>query len=192
MQYEVAGPYGTVQGGRSTLWPLRFKLQQVGGKWDWYLFNAEIDGAFGDVPHASGVHTVKEVVAGDVLRLEDGTVVRVCGITIPTPDNQIHRDPVGRPDEAARDHVRKLLQGKKVKLVADKYSSVTLGGHAIAFVEFPAETEGDAEPMDVGLKLIEDGIARTHPKHAHMRKSTYAKAETGARKEGRGVWASGD
>jgi len=188
MRYEVSGPFGTVEGGSSSLWPIRFRLHQVGDEWDWYLYNAEVDGAFGVVPEVAGVHTVSEVLAGDALRLENGTIVRVCGITIPTPDNKIPSGPVAKPDEAARDVLRKLVQGKQVTLTADKYSSATLGGNAIAFVELPREGD-EAEPEDVGLRLLAEGVARTHPKHAHMRKASYTKAETEAREAGKGVWA---
>jgi len=124
---------------------------------------------------------VKEVLAGDVLELEGGQIVRVCGIVIPGADGKIPTEEVPLPDPTVREDVAARLEGKVVSLSEDRYSKVTLQGYAIGFVELDGK--------DLGEDLLERGLARRHPKHKHQRNSTYMKAESAARKAKAGCWA---
>jgi endonuclease YncB( thermonuclease family) len=182
MRYQVNGRYATVRGGRSTLWPLDFKLRRIDGQHEWFLHEPDLHGPFGrGDARVSGTAKIVRVLAGDVFQLEDGTIVRIAGITIPSPDNKIQKNPLLHPDEAARETVRAMLEGKRVELLADKHASLTLDGHAIAFVALAG--------TDVGEELLRRGVARVHPRHAHMRKTKYQKAQSDARLAGVGCWA---
>ena len=144
IRYDVSGRYATVRSGRSALWPLEFRLQRFAGKHEWFLHDADLHGSLGQGDaRVAGTAKVERVFAGDVLQLEDGMIVRIAGITIPTPDNKIQKNPVSRPDESARATVRGMLEGKEVKLVPDKHASLTLDGQAIAFVELDSRDVGE-------------------------------------------------
>jgi S1-C subfamily serine protease/endonuclease YncB( thermonuclease family) len=181
---QVQGRYGLVNGAASNpLFPLHFVLLPVGKKYEWFLHSELLNGRFrygsenGTVPAQA---RIVEVVAGDLLVLATGQPVRICGITIPLAGGKLAKPDLMAADEVTRGLVRKELLGKTVKLISDKYSRITLDGHAIAFVELDGK--------DYGLELIRRGIARRHPKHGHERFARYKKAAAEAQKAKVGIW----
>lgn len=169
--------------GRPIL-PLRFMLLPSARGYEWFLHDPalvppfDLEGEFAPIP---GSATVRQAIAGDALRLEDGTIVRLCGIAIPNAGPRLPPGPRSSLVPAARDLVRAELEGRIVGLAADRYAPFTCDGHAIAFV--------DLDGRDYGLELLRRGVARTHPKHAHERQAAYRRAEQEARKAKAGVWA---
>lgn len=181
---EVEGRYGVVRGARNNpFFPLHFKLQRRGAEYEWYLHDPRINGPFdfrreaGQVPAQA---LVAGVAAGDIVLLDDGTIVRICGIAVPGRDGKLPKEPLPTPVQRVRALVEKELVGKTVRLRSDKYSRVSCDGHAIAFLEVDGE--------DYGELLLRRGLVRRHPKHIHMRNHRYKKAETAAKRAGVGIW----
>ncbi|MHC4933218.1 MAG: hypothetical protein ACYTGV_13620, partial [Planctomycetota bacterium] len=136
---QVQGRYGLVNGAASNpLFPLHFVLLPVGKKYEWFLHSQLLNGRFrfgtenGAVPAQA---RIADVFAGDILALETGQLVRICGVTIPLAGGKLAPPDLMAADEVTRAIVRKELLDKTVGLTSDKYSRITLGGHAIAFVE---------------------------------------------------------
>jgi endonuclease YncB( thermonuclease family) len=182
---SVEGLYGTVRGSkRNPLFPLQFRLEPVGGGYEWFLHDSELAGAFraerdlGVLP-AGG--KVTAVWAGDIIELDGKHVVRLCGIAIPGPKGKLPKSPVAMVNTLTRNTVATELLGKIVEIGRDKYSTITLDGHPIAYIEIDGK--------DYGEGLLRRGLVRKHPVHAHERKGTYIKAETEAKKAGAGIWA---
>lgn len=183
LRYEVSARYGVVKGPRVPLFPLHFHYVRTGNDYEWYVHDPELDGPF-DFGSGPGLPSQAKVVrahAGDVLELEGGTVVRVCGIVVPGTEGKIATRRVSEPDPVVRDEVAKLVEGRVVDLETDKYAQVTVEGHPIAFVKI--------EDQDLGEQLLTRGLVRCHPKHRHERYGTYRKAERAARNADVGVWA---
>jgi len=178
---RVHGRYATVTGGRTNpLFPLQFKLLPKGRKYEWCLHVTELNGAFDRDRPAGGSGLVAEVAAADILILEDGTIVRLCGICAPGPDGKAPPPDLAYPDEATRRIVRDELRGRKVRLERDKYTQMTCDGHPLVFVRLGEQ--------DYGAELLRRGVVRRHPKHRHSRNVAYQKAESTARKAQVGLW----
>ena len=103
------------------------------------------------------------------------------GIAIPGPKGKLPKSPVAMVNTLTRDTVAAELLGKTVEIKRDKYSTITLDGHPIAYIE--------VDGNDYGEGLLRRGLVRKHPKHAHQRNGTYIKTETAAKKAGAGIWA---
>ncbi|MDH3592293.1 MAG: thermonuclease family protein, partial [Planctomycetota bacterium] len=112
---------------------------------------------------------------------EGGMYVRLCGVTVPSAGNKIPSGPVMRTNDTARDTVKAMIEGKVVKLQADKFSKMTLDGMALVFVEHDGK--------DLGTELLTSGVVRKHPKHGHMKRTAYGKAESAGRTAKAGCWA---
>ncbi|MHC4819694.1 MAG: trypsin-like peptidase domain-containing protein [Planctomycetota bacterium] len=178
---RVHGRYATVSGGRNNpLFPLRFKLLPKGRKYEWFLHVTELNGAFDRDRPAGGTGLIAEVAAADVLILEDGTVVRLCGLCAPGPDGKVPPPDLAYPDEERRRIVRDELRGRRVRLERDKYTQVTCDGHPLVFVRL--------DDKDYGAELLRRGVMRRHPKHRHSRNVAYQKAESAARTAKVGIW----
>jgi endonuclease YncB( thermonuclease family) len=180
---RVHGRYATVRGGRNNpLFPLHFKLLPKGRKYEWYLHVEELNGPFDRDRPAGSSGLVAEVAAADTLILEDGTIVRLCGICAPGPNGKVPPPDIRYPNEEPRKIVRDELRGRRVRLERDKYVQATCDGHPLVFVRL--ERDG----KDYGAELLRRGIARRHPKHRHSRNVAYQKAESAARKAQVGIW----
>lgn len=179
---EVRGRFGVAR-SKDPLFPLRFKLVAVGTDYEWFLHDERTNGPFdmereGTPPE--GAARVAAVAAGDILVLEGGRIVRLCGIAVPNADGKLPTSHIAAGNEEVRKHVEKLLVGKEVRLALDKYATVTLDGHTIAFVELDGN--------DLGEDLLRIGLVRRHPRHAHIRMDRYKRAESAARKDQVGIW----
>jgi endonuclease YncB( thermonuclease family) len=183
LDIKVFARTGIVRGPSVPLFPLHFRLVREGRRYQWYVHDPGLHGAF-DPNEGMALPMnaeVEEALAGDVLRLKGGQIIRICGIAIPGDGGKIPDAEVITPEPAAKDDVARRLLGKVVSLKADRYSAVTLEGHPIAFVEL--------DGADVGADLLARGLARRHPKHKHERNSEYMKIESAARKSKAGCWA---
>jgi hypothetical protein len=178
---RLHGRYATVQGGRNNpLFPLHFKLLPRGRKYDWFLHVPELNGPFDRDRPVGGTGVVAEVAAADLLILESGEIVRLCGICAPGPDGKVPPPDLAYPDEERRRIVRGELQGKRVRLERDKYTQITCDGHPLVFLRL--------DEKDYGAELLRRGLVRRHPKHRHSRNVAYQKAESAARQAHVGIW----
>jgi endonuclease YncB( thermonuclease family) len=174
----VEGTYGTVYGPRGdALFPLHFVLLPDGRDYEWFLGP--------DTPHelvmAPGEATVAGVAAADILLLDDGTIVRVCGLVVTDKRGRELPPDATATNETVRLAARALILGKRVKLTPDKYARMTCDGHPLVFVE--------VNGGDYGELLLRAGLVRRHTRHKHARNMRYQRAETEAKKAQRGIWA---
>ncbi len=86
---------------------------------------------------------VKRVIDGDTIELVNGQIVRLVGVN--APDN-------GQPfDDEATDYVKKLTEGKKVKLEYDAYKSDRFG-RILAYVIIDSK--------NLSVELVKKGLAK--------------------------------
>ena len=133
-----------------------------------------------EAERSEGQLAVAEVLAGDLVRLDDGRAVRLAGIRVP---GEGAGDPSAeRLAEQARTALRRLLEGQVVTLapVAAPYDRY---GRLVAHVE-------RADGLWLQGTLLERGLAQvqTRPGEAARAEEMLA-IEHGARAARRGVWA---
>lgn len=128
---------------------------------------------------ASFKTTVRHVIDGDSIVLEDGRQVRLIGINAPEFGKRRRRaEPLARE---ARDHLRTILKGKEVWVIPgeekhDRY------GRLLAHVEL-------LQGKNVQISLLKKGLASAvvHPPNlSHQRR--YHMAEKQARRARIGIW----
>ncbi|MEE8104377.1 MAG: trypsin-like peptidase domain-containing protein [Planctomycetota bacterium] len=180
LSFKMHGRRAIVTGTPTALFPLAFGLRPTLGGYQWFL----LDPALGHDERDETIPTAGKIIAvhaGDILELEGGQILRLCGVTIPNGRGKVADAGTRVMDQNAREHMQRLLMGKRVELEWDRYARVTYEGHAIVYVLLDGN--------DVGQDLIRRGIARLHPKHAHVRKTRYLKERTKAQRENAGIWA---
>lgn len=118
--------------------------------------------------------TVKRVIDGDTIELFDGTVVRYDGINSPDNNEPFYKE--------ATEFNKKLVEGKKIKLEYDAYTSDRFG-RVLAYV-----IVGD---KNLSIELIKQGLAKVNL-IADRRKLIYQdqllKAQEEAKKNEVGLW----
>lgn len=128
--------------------------------------------------------TVRHVVDGDSVILADQRQVRLIGINAP----EFGKD--GRPDEplaaAARDRLRELVQGKRVRLILEEEQRDHYG-RWLAHLQLADGTR--AEKILVEEILLREGLAAAIaiPPNVGQVHRLFA-AETAARAARRGIW----
>lgn len=86
---------------------------------------------------------VKRVIDGDTIELSNNSIVRLVGVN--APDN-------GQPfDDEATDYVKKLIEGKKVKLEYDTYKSDRFG-RILAYIII--------DNKNLSIELVRIGLAQ--------------------------------
>jgi len=140
-----------------------------------------ISGCIGSSPaETSKVFTVKRVIDGDTIELDNGVTVRYIGID--TPETKHPSKPGEYFGKEATEYNRKLVEGKKVKLVFDVQEKDKYG-RLLAYVYLPDGTFVNAE-------LVKGGYAQvaTFPpnvKHQEL----FLKLQREAQRENRGLWS---
>jgi micrococcal nuclease len=136
-------------------------------------------------PGSTGV--VVHVVDGDTVdvRMGDGTR-RVRYIGVDTPESVKPDTPVQCFAEQASAYNKRLVSGKRVRLVygPDRFDRY---GRVLAYVYLPGS------PRSVNAQLVATGFARVlaiAPNTAHLR--PYLRLEREARQRGLGLWGSCD
>ena len=140
-----------------------------------------LSGCIGSSPaETPKVYTVKRVIDGDTIELDNGVTVRYIGID--APETKHPSKPVEYFGKEATEYNRKLVKGKKVKLVFDVQEKDKYG-RLLAYVYLPDDTFVNAE-------LVKGGYAKvaTHPpnvKHQEL----FLKLQRDAQRENRGLWS---
>ena len=140
--------------------------------------------AFGCGLRANKKYSVKRLVDGDTFWLEDGcggVKVRLIGIDAPESKNafgKIKEEPYGKE---AREFMKKLVEGKKIRVEFDVDSSDQFGRTlAYCFTE---------DGIFLNKKMVEEGMAMimTVPPNVKYQKELYD-AQVKARNERKGLW----
>jgi micrococcal nuclease len=126
--------------------------------------------------------TVKRVVDGDTIEIEDGQKVRYIGID--TPETVDPRRPVDCFGKEASNENKKLVEGKKVILVKD-VSETDKYGRLLRLV-YLSRPEGN---LFINDYLVRQGFAKvvTYPPDVKYAEE-FKKAEEEARNNNRGLW----
>lgn len=124
---------------------------------------------------------VQRILDGDELSVlvgKEPVTVRILGVSAPDPTMN---DPVMQP--AGRQtllHLENRLPGRPVELVFDEHK-LDARKRLLSYVH--------ADGRDLGLDLIERGLAIVYSKYPFSRLGAYALAEDAARRARRGLWA---
>ncbi len=186
-EQERKGRLALVQGmPPHAIYPIHLVLlpHPSGKGYDWFLHEPGRDGPYAperEFENLPPEALVERVLGGDMIRLEGGRVIRLCGLCIPDEKGSIPDAGRGVAVAAPRARLEALVAGKRVRLSADRHAAFTMDGHAIAYVE--------VEGADVAPLLLREGLARRHPSHMPERGPEYLKAEGEARAAGVGCWA---
>jgi endonuclease YncB( thermonuclease family) len=127
-----------------------------------------------------GPVAVTEVLAGDLLRLSDGRVVRLAGIRVPSPDAE-EAGAASLAEQAPAELVR-LLDGQTIRLAPaeiahDRY------GRLVAHIE-------RSDGLWLQGALLERGLAQVQTRPGETARAAEMLAlERRARAAGRGLWA---
>ena len=136
-------------------------------------------------PTLPGSATVTQIRDGDTLVVEDrGRAFTVRLIGIDTPEEH---HPEAEPQylaAEARAELTRLVEGRRVTLVADPGAGEDRYGRNLAYVETP-------EGRDAGAELIAAGLARAFERYEYARKPRYRELELAARAAARGLWQEG-
>jgi micrococcal nuclease len=124
-------------------------------------------------PIAAGWAELSRVIDGDTIEIQDD-VVRIIGIDTPEIGECYFSE--------ASTHLRTLLGSKPLVLITqpgenrDKYQRLLRYVHV--------------EEEDTGLRMIQDGYARSYPWFEHPRTEQYREAESEAQNQGNGLWSA--
>ncbi len=138
--------------------------------------------------------TVKRVIDGDTLELENGEKVRLIGVD--TPETKDPRKPVQYFGKEAAEFTRGQVEGRKVWLEydqtkKDKYGRTLAYVHYIEFGHKMLK-EGRCIPFEVELVLneaiIDWGYGHAYTKYPFKYMEKYQGLEKEARVAGRGLW----
>jgi micrococcal nuclease len=118
--------------------------------------------------------TVKRVIDGDSIELEDGTTIRLVGVNAPETNSPYSTKATG--------FVKKLVENKKVKLEYDAYTSDSFG-RTLAYVII--------DNKNLSIELVKQGLAKVSI-YDDRRKLIYQdqllKAEQEAKSKKLGIW----
>jgi len=125
--------------------------------------------------------TVRRVVDGDTLVLENGERVRLIGVD--TPETVHPQKPVERFGKQASAFTRRLLEGQRVRLKFDQQRRDRYG-RTLAYVYLP-------DGQLVNEEIIRQGYGHAFTKcpFAQDMMDHFRAAERQAREAGRGLWA---
>ena len=136
------------------------------------------------VVHAVEFRTVKQVVDGDTIVLENGERVRLMGIDAPEIKHATKAGAEMGKEAAA--FARKLVEGKRVRLEFDPTHAS--GSHkdnrkrTLAYVFLADDTFLNAE-------LLKQGYAFTIPGYLHKYREEFRRLEQDAKESRRGLWS---
>jgi len=129
--------------------------------------------------NASDFRSVKRVVDGDTIVLENGERVRLIGVD--TPETVHPNKPVQYFGKEASAFTKNMVEGKKVKLEYD-WQRKDRYGRTLAYVYLEDGTHLNAE-------IIKQGYGFAYTKYPFKYLEEFRKYERKAREEGKGLWA---
>ena len=132
----------------------------------------------------AGTYRVSRVHGGDLIELQDGTLVRYLGVIAPTAGESYHAESVIAN--------RRMVGGKKVLL---RYMSRTTTGlgELLAYVlldagQFPENTEKRGGYVIANWAMIRSGSARASAATRHYYRRWFIVSEQRAREMKLGIW----
>jgi micrococcal nuclease len=139
-----------------------------------------------DVRHLTQA-TVRKVVDGDTIELEDGQKVRYIGMD--TPETKHPKKSVQCYGREASAKNKELVEGKQILMEKD-VSETDRYGRLLRYIYLPNPKASD-EAIFVNEYLVEQGYARllTYPPDIKYNEILQA-AEKTARKQNKGLWSS--
>ena len=129
--------------------------------------------------YASDFRTVKRVIDGDTIVLENGERVRLIGVD--TPESVHPNKPVEYFAKEASAFTKNMVEGKKVKLEYD-WQRKDRYGRTLAYVYLEDGTHLNAE-------IIKQGYGFAYTKYPFKYLEEFRKYERKAREEEKGLWA---
>jgi len=129
--------------------------------------------------YATDFRTVKRVVDGDTIVLENGERVRLIGVD--TPESVHPNKPVEYFAKEASAFTKNMVEGKKVKLEYD-WQRKDRYGRTLAYVYLEDGTHLNAE-------IIKQGYGFAYTKYPFKYLEEFRKYERKAREEEKGLWA---
>lgn len=140
--------------------------------------------AFSQQPQVQ-LRTVRQVVDGDTLVLENGEKIRLIGVD--TPETHHPQKPVEYFGEEATAFTRNLVEGKRVLMETDPVNA-HLGhkdkyGRTIAYVW----TE---QGIFVNAEIVEQGYGHAYTRYPFRYLNEFRALESRARGQGAGLWGS--
>jgi len=131
--------------------------------------------------------TIKRVVDGDTLVLENGERVRLIGVD--TPETKHPNKPVQRFGKEATAFTQKMVQGKSVRIEFEQGYAPTRHkdryGRTLAYVFLEDGTFLNAE-------IVKQGYGHAYTRFPFRYLKEFRQLEREAREQGRGLWAKGD
>ena len=124
--------------------------------------------------------TVETVINGDTLLLENGTVVKLIGVSVPEandPDAMVRKYGM-----AAADFTQTLVEGKEIR-IRYYYQQNNMDGRALAAVYLMDGTSLNGE-------IIKQGYGRADTECTYGDVEMFRKYEQEARENKRGFWAN--
>ncbi len=118
--------------------------------------------------------TVKRVIDGDTVELNDGTVIRYDGINSPDNNEPFYKE--------ATEFNKKLVEGKKIKLEYDAYTSDRFG-RILAYVII--------DNKNLSIELVKQGLAKVNlitDRRKLIYQDQLLKAQDEAKSKKLGVW----
>lgn len=122
---------------------------------------------------------VTRVIDGDTVEISGGTDIRIIGID--TPETKDPRKPVQCFGVEATAQMKKLVEGKVVRLEINPGDELDKHGRDLRYLML-----GD---IDVGAEMIRDGYAFAYRPFPHVRMDQYVQLEADAKAAKRGLWA---
>jgi len=131
--------------------------------------------------NAAELRTVKQVIDGDTILLENGEVVSLIGVDAPEIKHATKAGAEMGKESAA--FVRKLVEGKRVRLEFDPANANHKDNRkrTLAYVFLEDGTFLNAE-------IIKHGYGFTFPGFVHKYQSEFRRLEREARENKRGLW----
>jgi len=131
--------------------------------------------------------TIKRVVDGDTLVLENGERVRLIGVD--TPETKHPNKPVQRFGKEATAFTQKMVQGKSVRVEFEQGYAPTghkdKYGRTLAYVFLEDGTFLNAE-------IVKQGYGHAYTRFPFRYLKEFRQLEREAREQGKGLWAKGD
>jgi len=129
--------------------------------------------------YATDSRTVKRVIDGDTIVLENGERVRLIGVD--TPESVHPNKPVEYFAKEASAFTKNMVEGKKVKLEYD-WQRKDRYGRILAYVYLEDGTHLNAE-------IIKQGFGFAYTKYPFKYLEEFREYERKAREEEKGLWA---
>jgi micrococcal nuclease len=167
-------------------------------KWIFSLLLLGLISILLQVAHASEIHTVKRVIDGDTILLENNERVRLIGVDTPEvhESDKLHRDvertqrdldTIRKLGKMASVFTKEMVEGKRVRLEYDQ-ANAAIGhrdryGRILAYVYLEYGTFLNAE-------IVRQGYGVAYTKYPFKYADEFRKYEREAREKRRGLWGN--